>query len=445
MTCRLSGKVCRSTPRSFYIRTYGCQMNQHDSEHVAGVLVSAGYKEAAGPDDADVVIYNTCSVRQKAEDRVFGNIASEYSCMSPRPLVAICGCIAERHRERILDTVPTVDLVFGLDALDRLPELIELSCSKRVVELGDITNAAIDHLPAVRRNRHAAWVPISQGCSNMCSYCVVPSARGPERSRSMGEILQEVNLLAENGVLEVTLLGQNVNSYGNDLGLSNGFSSLLRELASINGIARVKFESSHPKDLTEEVLAVMGEENNICPYLHMAVQSGSDEVLARMNRGYTGDYFLGLLEQARRIVPRIRLSSDFIVGFPGETEEDFSDTLAVAEAAALDSAFMFIYSPREGTAAHEMNDSVPYETKKERFQRLSTLQNRITRRSLASQVGETVEVLVEGCARDGVHAAGRTRGHVPIIIPQERLPGQPLFMATVTGSGGHSLRGLPLE
>lgn len=438
----MSGNKAESHP-SFFIRTFGCQMNFHDSEHVAGVLRAAGYRQTGSAEGADVIVFNTCCVREGAEDRVWGNLGSLAGTRGPGgggPTVAVCGCMAQRHGVEILRRFPAVSLVFGEGSLERLPRLL-VECGRApVCDLGEMDRSAIDRLPAERTSPASAWVPVSHGCDNMCSYCVVPFVRGRERCRPPGEVVEEVRRLAAEGVLEVTLLGQNVNSYGRGAP-GGGFAGLLGEVCRVPGIRRVKFETSHPRDLAEEILEVMAEEPAACEYLHLPVQSGSDRVLRLMNRGYTRDYYLGIASRARERVPGVALSTDMIVGFPGETEKDFEETLDLVRRARFDSAYMFIYSPREGTAAFEMEDDVSPGEKKERFDRLAALQEEMTGRSLEGCVGLEVEALVERPGRLAGQVVARTRGHRVVVLSEREAGIGSLVSARITGAGGHSLRG----
>ena len=427
-------------PNSYIIRTFGCQMNVHDSEHIAGVLEEAGYSRAANVEEAEIIIFNTCCVRESAEDKVWGNLSAIQSDDTSR-LVAVCGCMAESHGHKIIERSPVVDIVFGLDSLKRLPELIRRSRNGSICDLGDRDRASLDAVPSIQVRRLRAWVPVSYGCDNRCSYCVVPYVRGKERSRSPEAILSEVESLVGRGAVEVTLLGQNVNSYGRYLCPRASFAELLRSVASVPGIRRVKYETSHPRDLTDDILTVMAEMPQVCEHLHLPVQSGSDRVLEAMNRGHERLFYIDRVRKAREMVKDLVISTDIIVGFPGETEADFSDTLDLVDAVGFDSAFMFIYSRREGTPAAEMADEVPAEVKSERFMRLSRLQDIKTSQSLGRLLGRSVELMVEGSARRGDYVVGRTRGNQVVLLPAGEAHVDSLVVAEVQKVGRHAARG----
>jgi len=435
----MTGHVSGGRPTSYFIRTFGCQMNMHDSEHLEGVLEDSGCIRAAGIAQADIIIFNTCMVRQSAEDKAWGQIEATAS-RNQAAVLAVCGCMAERYGVEIMSRCPGVNLVFGLDSFDRLADLLDRCDQARLCDLGNIDDASIDRLPSKRSSPSAAWVPVSHGCDRFCSYCVVPLVRGKERSRPFDEIAEEVRHLAEDGVLEVTLLGQNVNSYGRELdGVS--FAGLLEAVAGVPGIRRVKFETSYPGDLSDSILRVMSETAEVCEYLHLPVQSGSNSILEAMGRGYDRDYYLQRVERARELMPTVIVSTDIMVGFPGETDDDFEDTMKLVRAVGFDAAFMFIYSRREGTAAAAMEKEVPQSVVKERFEALSRLQSRLTGSSLSNLVGRTVELLVECEARSGEYVVGRTRGNQVVLLPGEDATLYSLVEATVTSAGGHAARG----
>ncbi|EFC80365.1 RNA modification enzyme, MiaB family, partial [Parafrankia sp. EUN1f] len=325
-------------------------MNVHDSERLAGLLESAGYVPAAQGADADVVVFNTCAVRENADNRLYGNLGHLYPTKKNNPgmQIAVGGCLAQKDRSVILDRAPWVDVVFGTHNLHRLPVLLERARHNAAaqVEIAEALEVFPSSLPARRASHHSAWVSISVGCDNTCTFCIVPSLRGGERDRRPGDVLAEVEALVAEGALEITLLGQNVNSYGRSLGDPGAFARLLRACGNIEGLERVRFTSPHPRDFTDDVIEAMAQTPNVCPQLHMPLQSGSDAVLRRMRRSYRRERFLGIVERVREAIPHAAITTDIIVGFPGETEEDFADTLDVVRAARFAGAFTFKYSPR---------------------------------------------------------------------------------------------------
>jgi tRNA-2-methylthio-N6-dimethylallyladenosine synthase len=397
---------------TFFIKTFGCQMNKHDSERVAGMLAEAGLSSVDTPEDADVVVFMTCCVRENADVRLYGQVASLKSVKNARPgqLIAVGGCIGQRDGQALLRQLPHVDVVFGTHNLSHLPSLLDTAASCRLPQVEILPEATefSSALPGEREHSWHAWVPIAVGCNNYCSYCIVPYVRGGERSRASASIVEEVERLASEGVLEVTLLGQNVNSYGRDLYGEPRFAEVLREV-SATAVPRIRFVTSHPKDLSERTIAAMAELPNVMPYLHLPVQSGSDRILKRMNRHYTAEHYLGLVERLRTQVPGIALSTDIIVGFPGETEQDFEATMRLVEHARYDQAFTFIYSPREGTPAAKMSDAVPRVVAQERFDRLVEAVQSSAFENNVPYVGTVQQVLVEGGSkRDTSVLAGRT-------------------------------------
>jgi tRNA-2-methylthio-N6-dimethylallyladenosine synthase len=428
------------TTRTYFVRTFGCQMNVHDSEHICGVLEASGYTRAPSISEAELVVFNTCCVRQSAEDRVWGNLGALPRADGSKRVVAVCGCMAERHGVEIMRRSPVVNLVFGMDALARLPELVIRSLQAPICDLGDVKRARIDCLPDSRASSVQAWVPVSHGCDNGCAYCVVPAVRGPERSRPPGEIVDEVRRLGAAGVVEIILLGQNVNSYGRDLPGSASFACLLETVAGVDGIRRVKFETSHPRDLSDDILDVMSGVPEVCEYLHLPVQSGSNRVLEAMRRGYTREYYSELASRAREKVPGLTLTTDIIVGFPCETEQDFAATMHLVSTVEFEAAYTFIYSAREGTTAAGMPGEVADETKHRRFNELARLQEGITARALEKVVGCDVEVVVEGDSKRGDLVTARTRGHQVVLLPRATYGGN-VLTAHIYESGRHTLRG----
>jgi tRNA-2-methylthio-N6-dimethylallyladenosine synthase len=403
--------------RTYDVRTYGCQMNVHDSERLAGLLEGAGYVKAPSGEDADVVVFNTCAVRENADNRLYGNLGHLAPVKAQRPgmQIAVGGCLAQKDRSEIVRRAPWVDVVFGTHNIGSLPVLLERARhnSEAQVEILESLETFPSTLPTRRDSPYAAWVSISVGCNNTCTFCIVPSLRGREKDRRPGEILAEVEALVAEGVLEVTLLGQNVNSYGVEFGDRLAFGKLLRACGAIDGLERVRFTSPHPKDFTDDVIAAMAETPNVMHSLHMPLQSGSDDVLRRMRRSYRQERYLGIIERVRAAMPDAAITTDIIVGFPGETDADFEATLDVVRAARFASAFTFQYSKRPGTPAATMEAQVPKEVVSERYQRLVALQDEISWGENKRQVGRVLDVLVaEGEGRkDG--ATARLSGRAP--------------------------------
>lgn len=393
---------------TYVVRTLGCQMNVHDSEHMAGMLEAAGYVPAPADDAAasraDVVVINTCAVRENAASRLYGNLGHLASVKAARPgmQIAVGGCLAQKDRAGIVERAPWVDVVFGTHNLDALPVLLERSRhnAEAQVEIAESLQVFPSTLPTRRESVYAGWVSISVGCNNTCTFCIVPHLRGKERDRRPGEILAEVEALVAAGAIEVTLLGQNVNSYGVEFGDRGAFAKLLRAVGAVEGLERVRFTSPHPAAFTDDVIVAMAETPTVMPQLHMPLQSGSDRVLRAMRRSYRSEKFLGILDRVRAAMPDAAITTDIIVGFPGETEEDFAETLRVVEASRFTSAFTFQYSPRPGTPAADLPEQLPKEVVQERYERLVALQEAVSTRENARQVGRHVEVLVaEGSGR----------------------------------------------
>lgn len=403
--------------RTYEVRNFGCQMNEHDAEKLRGMLHEMGY--VPNMDEVpDLIVFNTCCVRENAEEKVYGHIGSLKSVKREKEdmIIAVCGCMTEQEHvvEEIRKKYENVDLVFGTHNLHRFPELLH-NCifnNTRVYEISRTEGEVVEGVPVLRESDFKAWVTIMYGCNNFCSYCIVPYVRGRERSRSVNDILQEVIELDKAGVKEITLLGQNVNSYGHDRSDGMDFATLLKLICDSTNIPRIRFMTSHPKDLSDDLIEVMAKYEQICRHLHLPVQSGSTRILGRMNRKYTKEKYLDLVRKVKEKIPGIALSTDIIVGFPGETEEDFNETLSVVEEVRFDSAFTFIYSKRTGTPAAKFEDQIPEEVTKDRFNRLLESQNRISREINESFVGRNVEVLVEGLSRTNVRKyTGRTEGN----------------------------------
>ncbi len=433
--------------RSYTIRTYGCQMNVHDSERMAGLLEAAGYQRSSS-EDADVVVFNTCAVRENADNRLYGNLGHLRPVKAARPgmQIAVGGCLAQKDRDTIVRKAPWVDVVFGTHNVHALPVLLERARHNQAaqVEIAESLEVFPSTLPARRESAYAGWVSISVGCNNTCTFCIVPSLRGKEKDRRPGDILAEVQALAADGVLEVTLLGQNVNSYGVEFGDRGAFAKLLRACGDVEGLERVRFTSPHPRDFTSDVIAAMAETPNVCPQLHMPLQSGSDDVLRRMRRSYRSSRYLAILDEVRASLPDAAISTDIIVGFPGETEEDFQATLDVVAKARFAQAFTFQYSPRPGTPAATLPDQLPKAVVQERYERLVALQEEISWQQNRAMEGRVVEVLVstgEG-RKDGAtrRMSGRARdGRLVHFAPGDVLirPGDVVEVAIGYGAPHH--------
>lgn len=438
----------------YYVHTLGCQMNVHDSERIAGIMEANGYKPASEEQfenqDVDVVIMNTCAVRENATERMYGTIGrwKRFKYKNPNAQIAIGGCMAQLDRERIAKKTPWVDAVFGTKNIEDLPALLEQARgSKRTqVRVNDDLEMFPSQLPAHRASKHSAWVAISMGCNNTCTFCIVPTTRGKEHDRRPGDVLAEIRSVVSGGVKEVTLLGQNVNSYGYAMGDRYAFSKLLRACGDIEGLERVRFTSPHPAAFTDDVIAAMAETPNVMHQLHFPLQSGSDRILRAMRRSYRSSKFLNILGKIREAMPDAQISTDIIVGFPGETEEDFQETLRVVEEARFASAFTFIYSPRPGTPAAAM-EQVPYEVALDRLERLLAVQERITAEILSGFEGRDVEVMITGTTGrkdDETHRyTGREKTGVLVHVGvPEGMPAPQIgdfVTATVTHAGKHNL------
>ena len=383
--------------RTYEVRTYGCQMNVHDSERLSGLLESAGYVEGE-PGATDVVVFNTCAVRENADNKLYGNlgILFEKKQENPNLQIAVGGCLAQKDRDTIIAKAPWVDVVFGTHNISSLPALLERARHNQEaqIEIVEALETFPSSLPAKRDSTFSAWVSISVGCNNTCTFCIVPTLRGKERDRAPEEILSEIRALVAEGVIEVTLLGQNVNTYGVEFGDKGAFAKLLRACGEIEGLERVRFTSPHPAAFTDDVIEAMAETPNVMPQLHMPLQSGSDKVLKEMRRSYRSDKYLGILDRVRAAMPHASISTDIIVGFPGETEEDFQETIRVVEAARFAVTYTFQYSKRPGTPAATLPDQLPKAVVQERYERLLEVVNRVALEENQAQIGKTVEVLV---------------------------------------------------
>lgn len=435
--------------RTYEVRTFGCQMNVHDSERLTGMLEAAGYVPADG-DDADVVVFNTCAVRENADNKLYGNlgILSEKKKEKPDLQIAVGGCLAQKDRETIVAKAPWVDVVFGTHNIGSLPTLLERARHNHEaqVEIVEALETFPSSLPTKRDSTYSGMVSISVGCNNTCTFCIVPSLRGKERDRRPEDILSEIRALVSEGVIEITLLGQNVNTYGVEFGDKGAFAKLLRACGEIEGLERVRFTSPHPAAFTDDVIEAMAETHNVMPLLHMPLQSGSDRILKEMRRSYRSDKFLGILERVRKAIPDAALSTDIIVGFPGETEEDFQETIRVIEEGRFAVAYTFQYSKRPGTPAAELPGQLSKEVVQDRYVRLIEKVNQIAWEENQKQIGKTVEVLVanEGRKDDQTNRmSGRGRDYrlvhfeVPAGEPKPR-PGD-IVTCTVTSAAPYHL------
>lgn len=407
-----------------YIETYGCQMNEYDSDMIRSILVASGHELTHEPSEADVVLVNTCSVRERAERRVLGRLHHLRGMMRDGAALGVTGCMAQRLGDRLLRVMPALNLVVGTDRYASLPEAIERARSgARVVETGAAPEQSYEDRPPPLTATLCDFVAIMRGCENYCSYCVVPSVRGPERSRPMDGIVREIERLAALGTRDITLLGQNVNSYRDR---EAGFAELLRRVDAIKDIQRVRFATSHPKDLTDDLIETVAGLPKVCEHVHLPVQSGSDRVLRAMNRSYTRERYADLARRIRERIPGVSITTDIIVGFPGESQQDFAETLSLMRDVGFDSAFMFHYSQRDGTAAAGLHDDVPGDEKIARLGEVIELQKQISLQRNESLLGKTVEVLVEGPSqRDPSRLFGRTRcGRTVIASGPQRLKGR---------------------
>ena len=425
----------------FFIETYGCQMNVADSELMAGVLQREGMAAVASPDEAQVILVNTCAVRDHAEQRVFGRVGELKRHKQPGAVLGVVGCMAQRLGERLLARAPHVDFVVGPDGYRQLPQLVQRArTGERSSETAFVSTEHYEDVVPVRQTGASAWITVQRGCDYRCTFCIVPMTRGPERSRTLADVVREAQNLAERGVSEVTLLGQTVNSYHDG---TSDFADLLRAVGAVDGIRRIRFTSPHPNDFSDRVISAMAEVGAVCEYVHLPVQSGSDRVLKRMLRRYTRDTYLQTVERLRQAIPDITLSTDFIVGFPGESDADFDQTLSLVHEVGFDSAFTFRFSPREGTPATRLPDEVPEAVSAERLERLIAAVREVGRARNAAVVGQTFEVLVEGPAQRGPQLMARSR-HFRTAI----LDGPPSWIGTYrkvrfTGTTGATFSAVP--
>jgi len=400
----------------YHIETYGCQMNVHDSEKLAGMLEKMGYTFTDNIADANIILFNTCAVREHAEIRVLGRVSQlkELKKQKPDTIIGISGCMMQQKEivQKIKNKYPYVDIVFGTHNIYKLPELIYMSLKSKstVFDIVDDTNNVVENLPVKRSDKLKAWVNIIYGCNNFCTYCIVPYVRGREKSRRPEDIITEIEKLADEGTKEITLLGQNVNSYGNDLKQDINFAKLLHMVNDINGIERIRFMTSNPKDISDELIYAMRDLDKVCEHLHLPIQSGSNKILDKMNRKYTKEKYLEIIEKLRRNIPDITITTDIIVGFPGETDIDFNETIDIVKKVRFDAAYTFIYSKRSGTIASKLPEQIDEETKHKRLEELIELQNKISIEENEKLKGKILEVLVEGISkRDKNKLTGRTR------------------------------------
>ncbi|HYG71439.1 MAG TPA: tRNA (N6-isopentenyl adenosine(37)-C2)-methylthiotransferase MiaB [Actinomycetota bacterium] len=436
--------------RRYLLRTFGCQMNEHDSERISGLLTADGYVPVEEAGDANVIVFNTCAIRENADNRLYGNLGHlrPLKAANPDLRIVVAGCLAQKDGASIQEKAPWVDVVVGTHALPTLLELLHASeTDGPQLDVREQTELFPSALPANRGIAHHAWVSIAVGCDNACSFCIVPLVRGSQRSRPIGDVLAEVQRLARDGVVEVSLLGQNVNTYGRDLTVPGSsrrplFAELLRAVNDVEGVRRIRFTSPHPHDFTPDVIDAMAESDRVCEHIHFPMQSGSDPVLKAMKRSYRRERYLGWLDRIRAAIPDIAVSTDIIVGFPGESEQDFEATLDLVRRARFDQAYTFQYSPRPGTRAATMDDQVPKELVQERFDRLVAAQEEISLERMRAQVGATVEVLIEGTGRKG-NAQGRTRTNRVVHLPGAYAVGT-FVDATIVGAHPHHLDGAPV-
>ena len=430
--------------RRYHVTTFGCQMNAHDSERIKGMLEELGLGEAPAQEEADVLVFNTCTIREKPDQRFAAHLAQAGALKErdPDKVIAVGGCYAEAQRERLFSLYPYVDVAFGPGSIPHLGEWLGAGgegVARAAFGIAQERSFA-GRLPMHRERRFQAWVQISMGCNSKCAYCIVPAVRGREVSRRPGEILAEVEALARQGVREITLLGQNVNSYGRDLG--SDFAELLRACDALDGIERIRFTSPHPKDFRAPVIAAMAECESVCEHAHLPLQSGSTKVLKAMRRTYSRERYLRLVAELRAAIPDLALTTDLIVGFPGETEREFEETVSVVKEVAYDGAFTFVYSPRQGTEAAAMPDQVPEKVKRERIEHLIEVVQRVAAERNRARIGGVEEVLVEGPSRtDPALLRARTRRNTTVVFAGEARPGD-LVAVRIEGATSTTLRGI---
>lgn len=434
-----------TTSKKYYINTYGCQMNVHDSEKIQGMLNQMGYSQAESNTDADLIIFNTCCIREHAEAKVFGNVGAlkKYKKENPSAIICVCGCMMQQKdtAAELVKKFKHVDLVFGTHNLHKFPELLYkvLKDKDQIVEIWDNEGIIAENIPLERSGGPLAWVNIMYGCNNYCSYCIVPYVRGRERSRDPEDIINEINQLCKDGYKEVTLLGQNINSYGLDSKDSISFAKLLERVNNETDIKRIRFMTSHPKDLSDELIEAMANLDKVCKHIHLPVQSGSSKILNQMNRKYTAEHYYGLITKLRKAVPEIEITTDIIVGFPGETDEDFNETLDFVEKVKFNGAYTFKYSPRKGTVAAKMPDQVPESVKKQRLQQLNELMSRLINKFVKRYVGTIQTVLVQSLD-DGMLMGQTSTARNVYFKGDEKLIGS-MANVKITGTKAYSLAG----
>ncbi len=442
---------------TYHILTYGCQMNEHDSEVLAGILQDMGYEPNPTIEDADVILMNTCCVRESAEDKIYGKMGSlkVLKEQNPNLIIGICGCMAQKPNEesRIRRIAPHVDFILGSDSMDQLPDMIRHAHDSKNPEVfiaEDEYHLPAPSLPRAGKSSHHAWVVIMHGCDNFCTYCIVPYVRGRERSRNPNDILREINGLAASGIREITLLGQNVNSYGFGLEEKIDFSDLLNRIDRETDIQRIRFMTSHPKDLSDKLIDTIAQARHVCNHIHLPIQSGSTRILERMNRKYSREDYIELVHRIRKTIPSCSITTDIIVGFPGETDEDFKDTMDMVQKIRWDAAYTFLYSHRSGTAAAAMNNSIATAVKKQRLQELMDVQNTISFEIHQGMVGSTYEVMLEGPSKTNqeVWAARTTSNHL-VLLPKSKIirnliPGD-TCVATILEAKTWTLHGAAVE
>ncbi len=437
--------------KRYLIKTYGCQMNVHESEKIAGQLRALGYEECENAEDASVIVFNTCCVRENAEQHAYGNIGmyKKLKKNNPELILAVCGCMTQQGQfaEKLSATFPFIDVVIGTYNIDKFGEILlkTINTKKRVIEILDKNGDVCENITPFRSSYPNAWVNIAYGCNNFCSYCIVPYVRGRERSRLADNVVKEVESLVKEGYKEITLLGQNVNSYGHDLSDGSSFAGLLDEIGKIEGKFRLRFMSNHPKDLTKDVVEAVKSNPHACKAIHLPVQSGSDRILALMNRRYTREKYIAEVKTIRSLIPDCAITTDIIVGFPTETEADFLDTVNLVKTVKFDGAFTFVYSKREGTKAAAMDGQVDPEIQKDRIMRLIEIQNDLNREQSKTYIGKTVEILVEDYDEKKRAYMGRDeKGKMAYFSYPENLIGK-FVNVKITSAGGMSLLSEVLE